>query len=324
MRRKEKILKRKGLAKPKKSVTKKENVEFTNKFILFYHDHYKKLLLIPFIMLFLALASILTMYVQTGDFLNKGISLSGGITITVLGEDINKDALLSALEEEYADHEIIIRLIQDGGVQRGVIVESTILPDDERSDEFTDRVKELTGVSDDNFSVESIGASLGDAFFRQAGVAVLVAFLFMGIVVFAYFRTLIPSLAVILAAASNIIVTVAILNVAGFRIGTAGIAALLMLIGYSVDTDILLTTRLLKEKEGEVFTRLMGAMKTGLTMVLTTILAALVTYFIAESDVLKEILLIVILGLSVDLINTWLQNAGILRWYIEKKGVPDE
>jgi preprotein translocase subunit SecF len=38
-----------------------------------------------------------------------------------------------------------------------------------------------------------------------------------------------------------------------------------------------------------------------------------------QSEVLKQIMTILLIGLVVDLINTWIQNAGILRWYVEKK-----
>ena len=92
-----------------------------------------------------------------------------------------------------------------------------------------------------------------------------------------------------------------------------------MLIGYSVDTDILLSTRVLKRTEGTVFERILGAMRTGLIMSGTTITAFIVVLLFTQSEVLKQIMLILLIGLLVDLINTWLQNAGIIRWYAEKK-----
>jgi len=142
----------------------------------------------------------------------------------------------------------------------------------------------------------------------------------MGLVVFIYFRTAVPSLAVILAAFSDMIITLAIIDLIGIKLSTAGIAAFLMLIGYSVDTDILLTTRVIKRKEGSVFDRVIGAAKTGLTMNLTTLSALTIAFIFTPSEVLKQIMLILIIGLLVDIINTWLQNAAILRYYIEKKG----
>ena len=122
-----------------------------------------------------------------------------------------------------------------------------------------------------------------------------------------------------LAAASDIIVTLAIFNLTGMKLGTAGIAAFLMLIGYSVDTDMLLSARVLKRREGTVMERVLGAMKTGLTMSATTLAAISVALFFVQSEVIKQIMVILLIGLIVDLLMTWIQNVGILRWYLEKK-----
>jgi hypothetical protein len=58
-----------------------------------YEKHYKKLLLIPFIVLFLAIAQISLQYTSTGDFLNRGVSLRGGITITIPEKMYDADVL---------------------------------------------------------------------------------------------------------------------------------------------------------------------------------------------------------------------------------------
>ncbi|MDP7115507.1 MAG: hypothetical protein QF915_00480, partial [Candidatus Woesearchaeota archaeon] len=49
----------------------------------FYINNYKKLLIIPNIILVLAILQIIIHVSMTGDFLNKGVSLKGGISITV-------------------------------------------------------------------------------------------------------------------------------------------------------------------------------------------------------------------------------------------------
>jgi len=170
-----------------------------------------------------------------------------------------------------------------------------------------------------DYGVEVMGSSLGKSFFKQTIYALLIAFLLMGIVVFLYFRTIAPSLAVMLAAFSDIVVTLAIFNLTGIKLGTAGIAAFLMLIGYSVDTDVLLSTRVLKRKEGTVMERVRGAMKTGLTMSGTTLTAVIVALIFVKSEVIGQIMLILLIGLLVDLVMTWIQNVGILRLYLEKE-----
>ena len=173
----------------------------------------------------------------------------------------------------------------------------------------------------DKFSIETMGSALGDAFFKQTLLAILIAFVLMSIVVFLAFKTFIPSFAVILSAVSDITMTIAAINLFGIRIETAGVAALLMLIGYSVDTDILLTTRVLKRDEGTVSDRIMGAMKTGMTMTLTSISAIVVSLIFTQSETLRQIMLILLIGLIFDIPNTWIQNVGILRMYTEKKSM---
>jgi len=147
----------------------------------------------------------------------------------------------------------------------------------------------------------------------------ILAFLFMGIVVLITFRLPAPSLAVILAAASDIIVTLAVVNLLEIKLSKAGIVAFLMLIGYSVDTDILLSTKVLKHKRGTIMDRIYSSMKTGFTMTFTTMGAVAVALFVATSETIIQIMTILLIGLIVDIPMTYLQNTAILRWYLEKK-----
>ena len=103
------------------------------------------------------------------------------------------------------------------------------------------------------------------------------------------------------------------------KISAAGIAALLMLIGYSVDTDILLSTRVLKRKEETEMERIYGSIKTGMMMLATAIVAALTALLVTKSEVIRQIMIILLVGLVIDAINTWIQNVGILRIYLERK-----
>ena len=95
-----------------------------------------------------------------------------------------------------------------------------------------------------------------------------------------------------------------------------------MLVGYSVDTDIMLTTRLLKRKEGGLKERSYEAMKTGLTMTLTTMaaLSVMITLsFMYQIVVIFDLTVVLFFGLVADIISTWLMNAPILLAYAESK-----
>ena len=93
-----------------------------------------------------------------------------------------------------------------------------------------------------------------------------------------------------------------------------------MLIGYFVDANMLLTSRVLKRREGTFLDRFKGAFTTGMTMITATFAAVIATLIFTNSPVVREIMIILCIGLVLDAINTWIQNAAILRMYVEKDG----
>jgi preprotein translocase subunit SecF len=118
------------------------------------------------------------------------------------------------------------------------------------------------------------------------------------------------------------VMTAASMNIAGIPLSLGTLAALLMLIGYSVDSDILLTNRVLK-RQGKLNEKLTGAFRTGMIMTSTTLAAALAMFVVAWFGsvlILMEISAVLLIGLVFDVMNTWLTNVGILKWYILKGG----
>ena len=283
-----------------------------------FHDkNYKLLLLIPAILFVLSIAYIGVFYSNNGDFMHKDISLTGGTTITIY-EDIDVADMMLSLEGKIEN--LNTRTVYDivSREEKAITIETT-------SDGETARnaVEEYLGheLTSENSSFEFTGSTLSESFYKQLVIAILVAFIFMAIVVFILFRTLVPSLAVIFAALADIIMTLAVVDLLGMKLSSAGIVAFLMLIGYSVDTDILLTTRMLKRHKGSLNERLFGAFKTGTTMTITSLLAITFALLIISSFsfILSQIFTILVIGLLFDLLNTWITNVSILKWYVEAK-----
>ena len=94
-----------------------------------------------------------------------------------------------------------------------------------------------------------------------------------------------------------------------------------MLIGYSVDSNILLTTKVLK-RQGKLEEKMEGAFHTGFIMTSTTfcaILAMFIVSLIANVPTLYSIAAVLLIGLVCDLIFTWGFNAGMLRIYCARR-----
>ena len=307
---------------PKEQESKPEKAEPSKKNKFNYDKHYKFLFLIPIIILVFSLAYIFSFYLKTGDILIKDVSLSGGTTITLTGDFLSSD--LQKLEQDLKSkhNDVSFRKLTD--LSSGDII-AFIIESQSDPEELKKSIQEISGyeLSQENSNIEFTGSALSGNFYRQLILALIISFVLMSIVIFILFRSFIPSFAVIFAAFADIVMPLALIDYLGIKISTAGIAAFLMLIGYSVDTDILLTTRALKKQEGTLNQRIFGAFKTGIFMNLTALAAVLPAFFIITGipDSFRQIFFILALGLLADILNTWLTNAGIIKWYCDKKGI---
>ncbi len=279
--------------------------------IKIYDKKYILLSVIPIIILLISGAYLGFLKYNTGEFVKKDVSLSGGVMITIT---TSEQYDLSKLKLETSS---IVRTINSPGSNKilGYSFESNQLD----IAELKNAISDATGFEflEGTYSIEETSAALSSAFWKNAIKAMILAFIFIGTVVFLYFKKIVPSSAIVLSAVSDIILTLTVVNLFNIRLSTAGIAAILMLIGYSVDSNILLTTRVIKGKSG-YFDGLFSAIKTGLTMQITTLVALICIFLFSPAEVLKKITLILVIGILADMMNTWMQNAGILRWWTKK------
>lgn len=284
-----------------------------------YDKNYKKLLVIELLLFLASVAYLGYFYSVNGDFMYKDTSLTGGTILTIYSGNISIPELNTYLQGKLADSNV--RTLEDTYSRQVIAV---IVETKESSDILKPIMESFLGykLDNNNSSIEVTGASLSQSFYRELLYAMALAFLFMAIVVFIIFRKPIPSLAVIQAAVADIVFALTFANIFQFRISTAGIAALLMLIGYSVDTDIVLTTKVLKHKgEGTVNSRIKSSAKTGVIMSLTALCSTLLGFFISVAPTLKQIFFILAAGVFFDMIATWLGNASIVKWYCDKKHI---
>jgi len=335
-------------------------------FDVWYEKNYKKVLIIPAVLLILSVLYIGFFYAEHGDIIYKDVSLTGGTSFSVETDILAKSLEGELLNKGFGDFSV--KGVSDGS---GNQIQVIVTVSEAETEGMQEAIEIILGfeLNEDNSSVEFTDSSLSEDFFRQLIIAVILAFFWMAAVVFVifakgvkikiwtivgnlafafflgyyffslnsvlsviiffvfaaifvrtYIKYSVPAFAVMLSAFADIVLTLAVVNLIGMRLSTAGIVAFLMLIGYSVDTDILLTTRVLNKKES-TNKALFGAFKTGITMSITSLIAvatALTIVFPFQS-VLNQIFIILLIGLVFDLFSTWVANASILKWYAEEK-----
>ncbi|MCX6773916.1 MAG: hypothetical protein NTY68_02855 [Candidatus Micrarchaeota archaeon] len=178
-------------------------------------------------------------------------------------------------------------------------------------------------VSAESFSFQTISPTLSLSIISKATNAAIMSAILSIILVFFLFRNIGPSIAVLTGAASDITISVGLMALFQIPLTLASFSALLGLIGYSLDTDILLTTNILKKARDETAEEsAWKAMHTGVLMTISGILSFGVLFYISwtlQIPVYYQIASTMLLGLLGDLFATWGIN-GVMLLRFSKKG----
>ncbi len=268
----------------------------------------RQLVVIPLVLLFIALVVIGGMWVVTGTPAHLGLDFTGGAELTI-ETDASEEEIRDAFHRE------------PDTVQLSQLDDRAIVTFQDRGDLDDTTLQALEADADDagfdvagsNFRDESFGADTQ----RQAVIGVAIAFAGMSILIAIIFRTFVPSIAIVASAFSDIMIPLALMNLFGIDLTLGTVAALLMLIGYSVDSDILLNNQVLRRRGG-FYESTQRAMRTGVTMTTTSIVAMIVmtaAAWLLQIPLLPEVGIVLVFGLCADLMNTYLLNVSLLRYY---------
>ncbi len=269
----------------------------------------RQLVAVPLAVLAVALMILGGWYLVFGTPVVLGIEFAGGSELTVETSTDRAD-IPDAFEEEpesvqanqATDDQYILQFASDDQQALSEQAESNLEP---------------AGEASIVQSVTSTSASFGAALQQTALFGVAFAFIGMSLIAFIAFRTFVPSIAIVISAFSDIVIPLAFMNLAGIPLTLGTVAALLLLIGYSVDSDILLNNHILR-RSGDFYESTHRAMRTGVTMTVTSMVAMLVMAISAwffGIGLLTNIGLILFVGLAADLMNTYMLNLSLLRWY---------
>lgn len=269
----------------------------------------RQLAALPLAVLAIALLIIAGWYVTTGAPVTPGIDFTGGTELQITTTDSSDEVRQTFSDLPYE----VDTIARSGGSTYLVTFQAT----------ESSQVQEITSTAREaGYTVES-AQSRSPAFSaraqQQAFVGVLVAFAGMSLLAFVLFRTFIPSIAIVISAFSDIVIPIALMNIFGIKLSLGTVAALLMLIGYSVDSDILLNNSILRRR-GDFYESTYRARRTGVTMTLTSLAAMIVmtivsSPFVFDIPLMPYIGIVLVFGLAADLMNTYLLNVSLLRYY---------
>ncbi len=285
-----------------------------------YEKDYKKLFVIPLAMVLFFSSVLLYRFFTTGEFFGGDISVKGGTAITFYS---NRTYSLSFLEEKskefFSTDDVVVRELRDiGGRVVGYDVE--VGKQVNASDVLADFGKALNiTLTSENASISSESALIASSFLSDSMGVIVLAFFLMSLVIYYYFRSFIPAVSIMGSTLLDIVCIFGVFALLDIKFSVATIGALLMIIGYSTDSDILLATNILKRKEGSLMERMKKAIKTELTMDTAAVVTYAIMFVLSNVQIIKHIAFVLFISIFFDVVNTWILSAGLQRIYLERR-----
>ncbi|WP_256391771.1 protein translocase subunit SecF [Natronoarchaeum rubrum] len=278
------------------------------------YDRYtnRQLAAVPLAVLAVALVVIAGWWIVTGAPATLGLDFVGGTELRIQTTD-GPDEISQAFDENVESISTV------GGESNTYLVQFSSSDSEALAQQANENLEPVPDAEDGEVVSQesSIPPTFGQENKTLALWGLVIAFLGMSVIAFILFRTFVPSIAIVISAFSDVMIPLAVMNLAGIPLSLGTVAALLMLIGYSVDSDILLNNHILRRRGG-FYESTYRAMKTGVTMTVTSMAAMAVMTIVATFfgiGLLSDIGLVLVVGLAADLMNTYMLNLSLLRWY---------
>ena len=182
---------------------------------------------------------------STGKALNYSLEFLGGTSTTVT---LDKDYSIAELDEKVTP--IVSEITGDNDIQmqkvsgtNQVVVKTRTLELDER-EAMNQAMEENFGVKETEISSENISSTISGEMRRQSIVAVLVAAFFMLLYIWFRFKDIRFATSAIVALLHDVMVVLALYACLRLSVGSAFIACMLTVIGYSVNDTIVIFDRI--------------------------------------------------------------------------------
>lgn len=178
--------------------------------------------------------------------LNYGIDFKGGTQITVQMNQQFVKGDVDKIIDEFAAGKYSSKVVNDGEELEILIQDGAL--DENQVSSLIAKVTEKYSLEDGSYQTETIGATVGKELQKNAFLVVIVASIGMLIYISIRFEFSF-AMAAIIALIHDILVTLAVYAVAGIQINTPFIAAILTIVGYSINDTIVIFDRIRENRK---------------------------------------------------------------------------
>lgn len=258
------------------------------------------------ISLVIIIAGLLVMILQG---LNLGIDFKGGTTIYVnIGKPYSPDDIRDILSSEGIDATVM----QVGDNKQDAIIRMRHMENQEEIQKrLIARLKEKYDLTDERFSIDTVGPTIGKDLTRNAILATVISW--VGILIYVGIRFEFKSgVAAIVALIHDVLIMVSVVALLRTQINSTFVAAVLTIIGYSINDTIVIFDRV-RENQKKFGSKLSRAeivnrsINESLNRTINTFLTTLFTVtalYVLGVESIKEFSLPILVGLVAGTYST--------------------
>lgn len=206
--------------------------------------------------------------------------------------------------------------------ENGISVETSadLLENQVVEDRIISLINEVGVEGDPNLNIQTMGSIITNLYKKQARNATIAALIAMAIILFIALRNYNAIGSILSVIGLDFLGILGGMTILGIPLSLSSMAGILLIFGYAVNTNILLSTNVLRRKSGDARVRASRAMNTGIKMSTTSATALLILNLFTTAPELQQISAVIVIGILVDMVNTWLFNSGILLRHKAQKG----
>jgi preprotein translocase subunit SecF len=283
------------------------------KILSFIENNYKKFLLLSISLFAIFIGIILFNYFKYGYIINKSITISGGY-VTLINNNYN----LTNTEIQNILNQMNITDYVLYSTPNIIYIESR---DQINRTLLINLLNQYYNISiqPSDISIQQYSSLVGDLIFNQFLFFVILAMILAAFVIFIAFRVSNTTLNIISTILFDIIGLLAILSITKYPIGANGFIAMLMILGFAIDNNVVLSTNMIKEKDKPFIERVKMSFRVGMLMEIIALYTLLLLYFIVPDPSVNEFAFVLSTATILDLIYYLIGNIPLYKYFEAKK-----
>ncbi len=178
--------------------------------------------------------------------MNYGIDFTGGTTFQI---ELGKQVAIEDVEKTLEEYELDPQIIYAGEGNTQVIIKTIESLDNSQRNEIIATLEEAYGITDESIlASEQFGPSVGDELKVNALKAIIIASIGMLIYIIFRFKSWKYGFSAVAGVVHDVLIVIAFYAIFGFTVNNPFIAAILTLVGYSINDTIVIFDRIRENK----------------------------------------------------------------------------